>query len=54
MWKKISVKEFLASTHGTMGTPQAGTPQGVRWPCKPIILSIRHFESPTAVQLNSW
>ena len=26
----------------------------VRWPCKPIILLIGHFEGLTEVQLNSW
>ena len=34
--------EFLACTHGSLGTPQ-----NARWPCKPIILSIEHFEGPT-------
>ena len=41
--------EFLVNTDGTHGTLQT-----VRWPCQPIILLIRHFESPTEVQLNSW
>ena len=40
--------EFLACTQGTQGTTQT-----VRWPYEPIILSIRHFEGPTEVQLNS-
>ena len=30
------------------------TPQNVRCPCKPIILSIGLFEDPTEVPLNSW
>ena len=47
--EKFSVKKFLASTHGTLGTLET-----VRWPCELIILSIGHFESPTEVQLNSW
>ena len=41
--------EFLACTQGTQGTGET-----FRWPDKPIILSIRHLESPTEVQLNSW
>ena len=41
--------EFLVNTDGTNGTLQI-----VRWPYKPIILSVGHFESPTEVQLNSW
>ena len=42
--------EFLANADGTLGTLQT-----VRlWPCKPIILSLRHFEGPTEVLLNSW
>ena len=39
--------EFLASTQGTQGTRHT-----VRLPCKPIILSIGHFEGPTEVQMN--
>ena len=31
-----------------------GTAQTFRWSCKPIILSIGHFEGPNEVQLNSW
>ena len=41
--------EFLTSAPGTNGTPQTA-----RWPCQPIILSIRHFKGPAEVQLNSW
>ena len=37
--------EFLASTHSTQGIGQT-----VRWPCKPIILSIGYLEDPTEVQ----
>ena len=40
--------EFLVNTDGTLGTLPT-----VRWPCKPIILSIDYFEDPTEVQLNS-
>ena len=47
--KKNSVMEFLANTDGAHEILQA-----VRWPCKPIILSIGHFESPIEVQPNSW
>ena len=47
--KEISVMELLASTHGTQGAAQT-----VRCPCKPIISSIGHLESPTEVQLNNW
>ena len=43
------MKDFLASTHGTLGTPQT-----VRWPCEPINLSIGYLDDPTEVQLNSW
>ena len=41
--------EYSASSHGTNGTSQT-----VWWPCKPIILSIRHLKGPKEVQLNSW
>ena len=34
--------EFLASAHGTQGLLQT-----VKWPCEPMILSIRHFEGLT-------
>ena len=37
-FKKIFVKEFLASTDGTQGLART-----VRWPCEPIILLIGHF-----------
>ena len=30
------------------------TAQSVRWPCKPIILSIGHFEGSTEIQLSNW
>ena len=30
------------------------TPQNLRCPCKPIILSIGFFEGPTEVPMNSW
>ena len=46
--KMFSVKEFLTSTSATQETTQ-----NVRWPCEPIILSIRHLGRPTEVQLNS-
>ena len=41
--------EFLANADGAHGTLET-----VRWPCEPIIFSIRHFEDPTEVQLNGW
>ena len=41
--------EFLATTQGTEETPLT-----VRWPCKPIIFLIGHFEGPTEFQLKSW
>ena len=47
--KKFSVKQFLASTHDTLGTRQT-----VRWPCEPIILSIGYLKSSTEVELNRW
>ena len=47
--KKNSVMEFLATTQGTEETPLT-----VRWPCKPIIFLIGHFEGPTEFQLKSW
>ena len=36
--------EFLHGTHGTQGMAQT-----VKWSCKPIILSIRHFKGPTRI-----
>ena len=42
------MREVSASTNGLQGIAQT-----VRWSCKPIILSIGRFESPTEVQLNS-
>ena len=36
--------EFLASTHGSKGTPQT-----VRWPCEAIIMLIIFFQGPTEV-----
>ena len=36
--------EFLASTHGSQGTPQT-----VRWSCEAIILLIVYFQGPTEV-----
>ena len=47
--KKIFVMDFLDWTQGTQRTSWI-----VPWPCEPIILSIRNFEGPTEVQLNSW
>ena len=47
--KKFFVKEFSVNTHGSEGTAQI-----VRWPSRPIILSIGNFESPTEAQMNSW
>ena len=47
--KKKAVMEFLVNTDGTHETVET-----VRWPCKPIILWIGHFEGPPEVQLNSW
>ena len=46
---KKPMMEFLVNADGTHETLQT-----VRWSCEPIILWIRHFESPTEVQLNSW
>ena len=40
--------ELIDSTQGTQETPHT-----IRSPCKPIILSIGHFEGATEVQL-SW
>ena len=34
--------------YGTLGIIQS-----MRWPCRPIILSIGHFKCPAEVQLNS-
>ena len=48
-FKKNFMKEFLDSTHGIQAITET-----LRWPCEAIILSIRHFEGPTEVQLNSW
>ena len=47
--KKLSVKKFLPVTRGTQETARIFT-----WICESIILSIRHFEGPTEVQLKSW
>ena len=48
-FKKVFLKEFSDSTHDIQGIAQT-----LRWPCELIILSIRHFEGPTEVQLNIW
>ena len=42
--KKVSLKEFLATTNGTQNTAQT-----VKWPCELIILSMGHLESPIEV-----
>ena len=47
--KELTLKEFLYDVMLTQRTAQT-----FRWPCEWIILSNRHFESPTEVQLNSW
>ena len=46
--KNNLVMEFLTDTNGTHGTLQS-----VRWPGKPIILSIGNSEGPAEVELDS-
>ena len=42
------MKEFLASTYYSLGTPQ-----NVKWPRELIILSVGHLDGLTENQLNS-
>ena len=49
LWKELVWRSFWMMSCCTQGTAQT-----FRWPCKPIILSIGHFQSPTELQLNSW
>ena len=46
-------KELVSRSLWMMSCCTTGTSETFRWPCKPIILSIRHFKSPAKVQLNS-
>ena len=56
IWKIIYLENIFSN--GTlslmMSSCTRGTAQSSRWPCKPIILLIGHFEGQTEVQLNSW
>ena len=54
VWKLIHLEKLVSRSLWMMSCCTTGTSETFRWPWEEIILSIRHFESPTEVQLNSW